>query len=145
MPALSLCYTGRPRARIELGQALAGVASAAIDISDGLLGDLGKLTAASKVGAILQVDRLPLQRELTDHVGAERALHLALTGGDDYELCFTAPAAAADRVAALAAKLQLDLTCIGEILQGDTVQCMSNGKALEITDTGYLHFRGATP
>ena len=135
----------RPRARIELGQALAGVASAAIDVSDGLLGDLGKLTAASKVGAILQVDRLPLQRELIDHVGAERALHLALTGGDDYELCFTAPAAAADRVAALAAKLQLDLTCIGEIRQGDTVQCMSNGKALEIADTGYLHFRGATP
>ncbi|HEY5654983.1 MAG TPA: AIR synthase-related protein, partial [Woeseiaceae bacterium] len=120
-------------------------AHGAIDISDGLVGDLRKMLDASGVGAEVEVDRVPLSAALSARFDADASLGFAMTGGDDYELCFTAPAAAADRVAALAAKLQLDLTCIGEIRQGDTVQCMSNGKALEIADTGYLHFRGATP
>ena len=92
-----------PEPRVALGQALRGIASACIDISDGLAGDLAKLCDASQVGARLDCERLPRSQELRDAAGEDLSLRLALTAGDDYELLFTAPAAARSRIEALAA------------------------------------------
>ena len=122
----------RPTARIAEGRALTGVATACIDISDGLVGDLRKLCDASGVGAEVDVDCVPLSDPLVEHFGAERARHFALTGGDDYELCFTAPA---DSVAGVT-----DVTAIGSIVAGDEIVCRSGGDIVEVDDSGYRHF-----
>src|SRR5213078_1135532 len=115
--------------RVELGERLRGIASAAIDISDGLVGDLGHILDASGVGAILELATLPrsailelaalprsaiLNRRLA---GDERGLALdcLLAGGDDYELCFTAPARAAAEIGVVAKQVDLALTRIGTI------------------------------
>jgi thiamine-monophosphate kinase len=82
-----------PEPRLASGLLLRDFATACIDVSDGLLGDAGKLCAASRCGAVLQVDQLPLSAELRAWAAPARAVELALTGGDDYELCFTLPAA----------------------------------------------------
>jgi len=100
-----------PRPRLELGQRLAGIASAGIDISDGLLADLQHLLVASEVGARVDAKKVPVQPELS-MLAKERALMLALTGGDDYELCFTI---AAQEYSGLARSLQAQMTVIGEI------------------------------
>ena len=108
----------RPTPRVRLGERLRGLATAAIDISDGLTGDLGHVLAASHAGATVDLAAVPrssvLERRLA---GAERALALEclLAGGDDYELCFTAPTEAAARVRALASELGSALTRIGTI------------------------------
>ena len=130
----------RPAARLELGARLAGLATAAIDVSDGLYGDAGKLLAASSVGGRLDIGRLPLSRELLAVAGRSRASDYALGGGDDYELCFSAPADAAEQIAALAAKLGLPLTDIGEVVAGAGLSCVENGAPVEYRHAGYLHF-----
>ena len=78
-----------PTPRMALGKCLRDYASACIDVSDGLLGDAGKLAHASGCGVELSYRALPVSEELVEAVGEERARMLALTGGDDYELCFT--------------------------------------------------------
>ena len=110
-----------PEPRIALGHALRGVATAAIDVSDGLVGDLAHILERSDVGATVELPAIPRSPALARLVGgAERALALEclLAGGDDYELCFTAPRAAADRVAAIAASTQLPVARIGTITEG---------------------------
>jgi thiamine-monophosphate kinase len=108
----------RPTPRVALGQRLRGLASAAIDLSDGLVGDLGHVLAASGVGATLELAALPrspaLSRLLTGGERA-RALDCLLAGGDDYELCFTAPAHATAPLGALAEVLDLPLACVGRV------------------------------
>lgn len=91
-----------PEPRVALGQALAGLASACIDVSDGLAGDLAKLCAASATGARIEARELPLSAALLAAAGRDAAVQYALTSGDDYELLFTAPAGARDRIGALA-------------------------------------------
>lgn len=86
-----LVRLNRPEPRIETGLALRDIATSAIDISDGLVADLGHILKASGVGASLDVPVLPISSELLAAVGLEKAWQLALTAGDDYELCFTAP------------------------------------------------------
>ena len=127
--------------RLALGVALRGIASAAIDVSDGLLGDLDKLCAASGVAAVVHLERLPLSSGLRASFDAEAAERLALGGGDDYELLFTVPPGAeADLNARLAAAG--DITRIGEIAAGRGVRCMRSGKAVKPRITGYDHFAG---
>ena len=77
---------------VDQGRALRGRATAAIDVSDGLVADLGKLVAASGVGAEVQVEKLPMSEAMLGRHDRGSAERFALTGGDDYELCFTAPA-----------------------------------------------------
>jgi thiamine-monophosphate kinase len=84
----------RPEPRLAAGAALRGVASAAIDVSDGLVGDLGHILEQSGVGASVNVDQLPLSPVMTSCWPDDRALELALSFGDDYELCFTLPESA---------------------------------------------------
>ena len=107
-----------PAPRIALGLALRGVATAAIDVSDGLVGDLAHILERSGVGAAVELAAIPRSPTLARLAGGDArslALECLLAGGDDYELCFTAPRAAADRIAAIAAGSALPLARIGAI------------------------------
>jgi thiamine-monophosphate kinase len=135
-PALSICLAAlhRPQPRVELGIALRGIASAAIDVSDGLLADLGHLLEASSLAATLQPAVLPAP-------GFERDAYLS--GGDDYELVFTAPALYHAQIVALAAELDLPLTCIGTTEAGPAGQLSvldATGRPVETAQRGYDHF-----
>ncbi len=125
----------RPTARIRLGRALAGVASAAIDLSDGFHGDLGKLLEASGVGAAIDIGRLPLSPALIDGFGIEQARRFALSGGDDYELCFTAPEMSDTEIAGV------PVTAVGRITGTPGIVLTENGKTVPYEDRGYVHFR----
>jgi thiamine-monophosphate kinase len=130
-----------PEPRISAGLALRGIASAAIDISDGLVADLGHMLQASSVGAKLQVEKLPLSPSLLQCQTRERALNMALTGGDDYELCFTVPA---DRMLSLnsqARDLECDVTHIGEITASKGLRCRRDDNTeWPLPAAGYKHF-----
>jgi thiamine-monophosphate kinase len=107
-----------PEPRVALGVSLRGIASSALDVSDGLTGDLGHILAASHAGATLDLAAIPCSDALRAKLaGAERELALAclLAGGDDYELCFTAPPAMREHVDAVSLALGLALTAIGEV------------------------------
>ena len=123
----------RPTPRIETGRALVTNASAAIDISDGLLGDLKKLLAASGVGGEIEFADLPLSNALSENFEAHERLHFALTGGDDYELCFTAEASAVVSVTGI--------TRIGTVEATTGLVCRHNGNIVEFDDSGYRHFQ----
>ncbi len=128
-----------PEPRIALGRSLRGVASACIDVSDGLLGDLAKLCAASGVGADIDSRELPLSAGLCSVAGPEARLRFALGGGDDFELLFTAPAGARERLVALDAGTVL---CrIGVI--SDSAGVRIDGAAPEReAGHGFEHFAG---
>ncbi len=136
----------RPTPRVELGERLRGIATAAIDISDGLVGDLGHVLDASDVGATLDLAALPRSAVLNRRLaGDERGLALdcLLAGGDDYELCFTAPARAAADIGALAEQLDLALTRIGSIEErAGLVVRDESGQALQTLPAAFDHFRG---
>ena len=138
-----------PQPRIALGIALRGVASAAIDVSDGLTGDLAHTLERSKVGAIVELAAVPHSVALASKLaGAERALALdcLLAGGDDYELLFTAPPAAAPRIAEIAAELSLPLTRIGAItVKTGLVIVDERGVPLAMLPRAYDHFAATTP
>jgi thiamine-monophosphate kinase len=133
----------RPRPRIELGRQLRTVATAAMDVSDGLVTDLKKLCAASGCGAQLNVDQLPESVAMFEMFEADDCLQYALAGGDDYELLFTLPAAQANAVLNTL-QLRQRVTQIGVITaatEGDTaVRCLRNGQPFRIKRAGYDHF-----
>ncbi|HTR57076.1 MAG TPA: thiamine-phosphate kinase [Casimicrobiaceae bacterium] len=134
----------RPTPRVALGEQLRGVASAVIDLSDGLVGDLGHVLDASRVGATLQLAAIP-RSEAIDHrlSGTERgiALQCMLAGGDDYELCFTVPEARAAEVDALASALPLALTRIGVIEKRAGLAVLDeDGGALPTLPRAFDHF-----
>ncbi len=105
----------RPTPRVALGVALVGVAHAAIDVSDGLAQDLGHVLDASRVGAEIELDRLPLDAQVRA-LGADEGRRLAIAGGDDYELCFTAPPSARAAVDAVARAADTPATRVGRIV-----------------------------
>ncbi|MRI32805.1 thiamine-phosphate kinase [Endozoicomonas sp. OPT23] len=128
----------KPSPRVELGQWLVeNGATSALDISDGVLGDLGHILKASGVGAELTIAYAPVSGALLEKVGSEQALKLALTGGDDYELCFTWPES---RVKPLAEELAeiCQLTCIGRIVEGSGLVDIATGEPL--SPKAYRHF-----
>ena len=127
-----------PRPRLALGQALRGIASAAIDISDGLVADLGHILETSGVGAELNADALPLSPIARDLPGARDA---ALAGGDDYELLFTAPQERRAEIKALSRRLDLPLMRIGAIRAGSRLRILdAEGQAVEPPSKGWQHF-----
>jgi thiamine-monophosphate kinase len=126
----------RPQPRVSLGRELREIASASMDISDGLLTDLDKLCAASAMGAELDVDRVPMSSQLRGTFDADRALNFALAGGDDYELLFTVHAADQSRLR----NLKTPLAHIGKITALGTVRCVRNGATFEPNARGYDHF-----
>lgn len=122
----------RPSARIETGRNLVGRASAVIDVSDGLLGDLSKLLEASGVGGEIDVERVPLSAAMKAQFDEASRLQFALLGGDDYELCFTArPERVADTE---------DITAIGKVTGETGLVCRHNGNIVDYDDSGYCHF-----
>jgi thiamine-monophosphate kinase len=130
-----------PTPRIALGKALREIATSAIDVSDGLAADLGHILHASNVAAEVEFASLPaspvLMRQLPDPV-AQEAL---LSGGDDYELCFTAPASYAREIGELARQLHLPLTRIGRTRNGQGLVVLDHQhRAMTLESQGFDHF-----
>jgi thiamine-monophosphate kinase len=133
----------RPVPRLALGRALAGVARAAIDVSDGLLADLGHLCTASGVGAEIDVDALPASDALRAEFGGDARRHLQAAGGDDYEVCFTAPEASRAAIETIARNVDVPVTRIGRIVEGSRVEVVdANGEAWHSASVGWRHFSG---
>lgn len=138
----------RPLPRCKEGEALCGVASAMIDISDGLAADLGHILEASGVGATLNMDEIPLSPSFSAVSAAEEDLvddaarrRLALSAGDDYELCFTAPATQRHRVEALFLQYACGCRAIGVIEKASGLRLkQSDGTLLALQSSGYDHF-----
>jgi thiamine-monophosphate kinase len=130
----------RPDARVAEGIALREIATAAIDISDGLLADLGHICSASGCGAEIDVDRLPLSEPLRQRFSRSDAEGFALGGGDDYELCFTARRRDAGRVTAALESCGGSICRIGRIVDGSDVRCLRAGRRVTPVRAGYEHF-----
>ncbi len=132
----------RPTPRINVGIALRGIANAAIDISDGLLADLSHILAASKMGAEIEVCRVPMSKPLLDHFPDDRERYrLQLSGGDDYELCFTAPAHQSLAIEQALAECDVIGTVIGHIVAGTELKCFDEkGELFELGGKGFEHF-----
>jgi len=132
----------QPRPRVALGQALRGIAHSAIDISDGLLADLGHILEASHMSAQLDYCALPVSPVLNGYLQQFLGKQCVLSGGDDYELCFTAPAARHAEILRIGSQLGLRLTCIGNIVAGSgCVIHDANGIPVTVETEGYDHFR----
>jgi thiamine-monophosphate kinase len=132
----------RPEPRLALGELLSRrrLASAAIDVSDGLLQDLGHLCGASGVGVVVEVNRLPLARSLRP-LPRKRALELALGGGEDYELLFTVPAAKEHRTVVAARPVQ-SIRRIGRIVEGRGIKLVdASGQEVSAGRLGFDHFK----
>lgn len=128
----------RPQPRLAAGQALRELASAGLDLSDGLAGDLAHLCRASGVGASVRADLLPTSAAFAAAAPAARHLALQAQGGDDYELCLTLPP---ERVEAATAACGLPLTVIGRITREPGVRfCTAAGEILPLAPHGYRHF-----
>lgn len=151
-PRLCVGALEKPRPRVVLGQALVGIASAAIDVSDGLLADLGHIAERSALAARVKLVQLPQLRDLAgsgqryDADLRRIALECQLAGGDDYELCFTAPGAQSLAIGRIAADLELPLWCIGEMAAGPAGEVTvldPEGQPLTFERHGYDHFAQA--
>lgn len=129
-----------PVPRVEQGIALRGIASAMTDISDGLAADLGHILTQSGVGASIAQESLPLSQFYRDNIEAV-SFDGALTGGDDYELCFTVPENKIDEFKAASGNWQCGVTCIGEVERAGGLRINdANGKIIDLEKSGYDHF-----
>ncbi|MEN8214560.1 MAG: thiamine-phosphate kinase [Pseudomonadota bacterium] len=130
----------RPTPRVDAGLQLAAIATAAIDLSDGLIGDLGHIMQQSQVGATIELERLPVSQAVAEAIRADDDWSLPLSSGDDYELCFTLPEEKQRQLQQLSAKLDCQVTRIGVIEQQPGIRCITSaGKAVAVT-SGYDHF-----
>lgn len=128
-----LKHLNQPEPRIEVGEQLRQIAHATIDISDGLTADLGHILKQSDVGALVYCEQIPLSAAMQESVSFDIAILFALTGGDDYELCFTAPP---DKK-----NLLKNFSCIGIITEEKKLDLrMKNGTSFQGTLDGYKHF-----
>lgn len=131
-----LSRLNRPTPRVALGQSLLGIATAAIDISDGLLADLGHILALSQLGAEIRLNDLPLS-EAVKAMTIEGDWSLPLSAGDDYELCFTIAESDIERLQ----KQHCLLTRIGTVVENEGINCITpTGTLLDSQQTGYNHF-----
>jgi thiamine-monophosphate kinase len=131
-----------PEPRVEFGPRLAGLAHAMIDVSDGVLADLGHICETSNVAARVEVEALPLSPAAKEIVDQRMDSRVSLAaGGDDYELLFTAPASATKAIEELSSVLGLPVTRIGLIERGKGVRLVdSEGRAIPVDHAGYRHF-----
>ncbi len=131
----------KPHPRVSLGVALRGVASACIDVSDGLAQDLGHIARLSNVAIVVDVSLLPLSRALQTVVPDPEQQWPFAFGGDDYELAFCAPPERTIQIECLAAELKLPLTCIGTVGPGRDVHLLDRKGRVREVPRGYEHFR----
>lgn len=138
----------RPIPRVAFAQDAAKLCSCAIDISDGLLADLGHIVGASQCGAEIYLDKLPLSKQLrqyfSDSVDIDNEIDWAmvLTGGDDYELCITVGKDQADSIEQLAESMNVSLTCIGTVSADNKLKVIdASGQLYTLEHYGYQHFK----
>lgn len=131
----------RPQPRVELGLILRDYASACIDVSDGLIADLEHLTESSQLGARIYFEKIPLSNEFESSITDESLINpLVLSGGDDYELCFTIRLDKQTEFDKVITDKELDITCIGEIENQPGIRCYKNNHEIDIEESGYQHF-----
>lgn len=131
----------RPEPRIAAGLALRGLAGACIDVSDGLLADLGHVCRASGVGVEIDIDALPVSPELAASFDAQACRDFALSGGDDYELCFTVPSARGKEAIGKLAHAGCGATRIGRVVTGAGVRVLdADARGIEVARAGWEHF-----
>ena len=135
-----------PTPRVLLGMELAmtGVVNAAVDISDGFVADLGHILTRSQCGAVVELDKLPLSPQLIEEFGAEQAERFALSGGEDYELCFTVPDSHKAKLEKALAHIGISYTCVGQIRHAGKkrIQFQRNGQPVDIVTHGcFDHFK----
>lgn len=129
-----------PQPKLALGLALQDIATSCIDISDGLLADLGHILSASKLGAELDYAKMPIMPEMiTEHL-KPLVQQCVLSGGDDYELCFTAPKKNQETIIALSQTLNLPITLIGNTTADSELNVLYQGKPLSMHTKGFDHF-----
>jgi thiamine-monophosphate kinase len=129
-----------PTARVELGQRLRPYAGACIDISDGLLGDAAKLADASRCGIAIAYEQLPISSQLASSAGDARAHELALTGGDDYELCFAVPPENLERMTRDLPPAQWNYSAIGVLRDAPGTVVTRGGTVMDFSHSGFDHF-----
>ena len=129
-----------PEPRVGPSQAIAQIATACIDISDGLIADLGHICDASGCAAKLDLAKLPVNELVKAEIDRTSSWELVLSGGDDYELCFTINPADLHELEKISERFQLELTVIGKITDGKGVVCLQKGQPVDIAATGYMHF-----
>lgn len=131
-----------PTPRVALGIALRGLASSVIDVSDGMLADLGHILERSGNAAHVQFAALPVSEHLLPYLAQALGRQCVLAGGDDYELCFTAPLAKHKAIENLSSELDLSLSCIGKIVEGSGyIVYAADGSVMKIGEAGYDHFK----
>lgn len=131
----------RPEPRTAIGQALVGIVHACIDVSDGLLADLGHVCVSSGVGAEVALEELPASVALRSAFDTSACRMLQATGGDDYELCFTASPASRARIERIASDNDAPAVRIGRIVEGSDVRALlADGQELRPVRSGYAHF-----
>jgi thiamine-monophosphate kinase len=133
----------RPAPRVALGLALRGLATAMIDLSDGLAADLGHILESSGAGAELWLESLPLSPAVAEAVAADAERTLPLASGDDYELCFCVPPARSKEVLGLTERCGCPLTWVGRIREDGGLRCLdADGNVIRLGHLGFDHFSG---
>ena len=136
LPALHM-----PQPRVELGLLLSPYANSAIDVSDGLLADLGHILESSGLGADIDLRRVPCTPAVHQRLAESAVQRMVLAGGDDYELCFTAPARFHGEIMRLAQLVALPLSCVGTLREGDGIEVRGlDGEPLQLERGGFDHF-----
>lgn len=130
----------KPAPRAALGLALRGIANSCIDVSDGLLADLGHILQASNIGAALALETLPCHDFLRIHLNKPAFQQYVLAGGDDYELCFTAPKSKRKTIYSISHQLNLPLTIIGETHASTGLEVTYLKQKIKMTKKGFNHF-----
>ncbi len=133
-----------PNARVELGQRLIDLAHSAIDISDGLLADLGHIVELSKVSAVIKINKINCSKVLKKYLPQSFAINCLLAGGDDYELCFTAQKDKRSKIDALSREMEISLTRIGAIDTGKNLVVLDEkGSPITLGRKGYDNFHSS--
>ena len=131
----------RPQPRLAVGNALIGLANSAIDVSDGLVADLGHICEQSGVGARVLLNQIPITSQVKEHLLQGGNWNTVIAGGDDYELCFTLSPEKLDLLDGIRHSLDCELTQIGEIVTEPGVSCiLADGTVIDNSFSGYQHF-----
>jgi len=134
-----------PKPRVLAGQAIRGYAKSAIDISDGLISDLAHICEASKVGAKLNLEDIPISTAMLETLGREKAIELALTGGDDYELLFSVSEDKKVGMATALSNLGIETYCIGQLNGTEKITTTLDGEPFKLKVKGFEHFSSSEP
>ncbi|MBR9726513.1 thiamine-phosphate kinase [Shewanella intestini] len=129
-----------PTPRVLAGQALRTLATSAIDLSDGLASDLQHILNASSLGALIDVDKLPLSNALLETVSKEQAINYALAGGEDYELLFTVPESQRGAIDTALLHAGVKFVKVGQVCAGEKLKFIQNGVPFQPGFAGFEHF-----